>query len=723
MAVLHRTKPGVSCHGGEGLSPRAAKALHGLPKVVIVGSPNVGKSVIFNYLTGAYATVANYPGTTVEVSRGKARLSGTDFEVVDTPGMYSLLPITEEERVARRILLSEHPELVLHVVDARNLDRMLPLTLQLVEAGLPVALVVNILDEAERAGLTLSLERLSAHLGLPVVGTVAATGRGMKELLRLIYERRFPVSAACPAGGDPAAAAPLKTGCGGVKCTTCPHALLAAEGAGLVRPPAPGFPGKLYRPALQAMVDEVANLLRAEYRLSRSAMALLLLQSDPEVAELVRASETRPVWQAIARLLAEAPSTFDEPLPYVVALDRQAALQPLLSAVMQVPAVSQRSFADWLSAFTMRPATGIPLLLLVLYFGLYQFVGVFGAGTLVDFLEEVVFGRYLLPPVVALVKDLLPWTVWQDLVVGEYGLLTLGVRYAVAIILPIVGTFFLFFSLAEDSGYFPRLAMLVDQLFKRIGLSGRAVIPMILGLGCGTMATMTTRILETRRERLIATFLLALAIPCSAQLGVILALLAGQPLAMAVWAGMVLGIFLLVGWLTARLLPGTGPSFYLELPPLRLPKLSNVLAKTAARMKWYFLEVFPIFLLASVLIWVGRLTGLFGWLVGLLAPVVRALGLPGETAVVFLFGFFRRDYGAAGLFDLAKGGALSVQQLTVAAVTLTIFIPCVAQFSVMLKERRAKTALAMAGFIFPFAFAVGYALNWAWTLVARLIAT
>jgi ferrous iron transport protein B len=259
----------------------------------------------------------------------------------------------------------------------------------------------------------------------------------------------------------------------------------------------------------------------------------------------------------------------------------------------------------------LRPVTGVPILLGILYFGLYQFVGVFGAGTLVNFLENVVFGRYIIPPVEAFIRWAVPSALWQSLFIGDYGIFTLGVRYAVAIILPIVGTFFLFFSLAEDTGYFPRLAMLVDRVFKRIGLNGRAVIPMVLGFGCDTMATMTTRILETRRERMIATFLLALAVPCSAQLGVIIALLAKEPTALGVWALVEVLVFLLVGWLTAKLMPGAKPSFYMELPPLRLPKWNNVLAKTMARMQWYLLEIFPIFILASLLIWLGRLTGAF----------------------------------------------------------------------------------------------------------------
>ncbi len=174
---------GGGCHGEE-----MRIAGDGFRKVSIVGSPNVGKSVVFNSLTGAYVTVSNYPGTTVNVSRGKAKIEGKEFEIVDTPGMYSLLPITEEERVARSILLAEKPEAILHVVDARNLERMLPLTLQLIEAGLPTVLDLNMMDETEAAGIEVDVKRLEKELGIPVVATVATTGRGMKALRRRLAE-------------------------------------------------------------------------------------------------------------------------------------------------------------------------------------------------------------------------------------------------------------------------------------------------------------------------------------------------------------------------------------------------------------------------------------------------------------------------------------------------------------------------------------------------------
>jgi ferrous iron transport protein B len=329
----------------------------------------------------------------------------------------------------------------------------------------------------------------------------------------------------------------------------------------------------------------------------------------------------------------------------------------------------------------------------------------------VDFLDERLFGSVVNPALTGFVERIIPWPVLSQLFVGEYGVLTLGLRYAFAIVLPLVAAFFLVFALLEDSGYLPRLALLVDRIFKRIGLSGRAVIPLVLGLGCDTMATLVTRVLQTRRERIIATFLLALAIPCSAQLGVILGLLSAHPLGLAIWAGVVGGVFLLSGFLAARLLPGEAARFYLEIPPMRWPSLGNVFTKTLARLKWYALEVIPIFLLASVLIWVGQLTHLFQLALAVLRPAVHLIGLPDAAADAFLFGFFRRDYGAARIFDVHSEGAVSGIPLIVAMITITLFIPCIAQFLVMVRERGPRAALAVAGIILPFAFGVGYAVN------------
>jgi len=632
-------------------------------RVALVGNPNVGKSVLFNALTGAYVTVSNYPGTSVEVSRGAVTIDGVSCEIIDTPGMYAMLPITEEERVAREILLGETPDLIIHVLDARNLERMLTMTIQLIEAGLPVLLVVNIMDEAERMGISIDIPLLEEKLGIPVIGAATAKKRGLAEIRRAIssFERKSS----------------------------------AVFG---------------YSRRLEQDIAGIAGSLAADYRLSRKALALLLLQGDEEVAELVYRGEGENA-AVVAELVKAKRFERRESFHMDLSMERKSIVHGLLSGVVRLPEQRRVTLSERLSTLSVRPLTGVPLLLVVLYFGLYKFVGDFGAGTLVGLLEEDIFEGIISPWAIDVARVVIPWEIIRELFVGEYGVITLGLRYAVGIILPIVATFFLFFSILEDSGYFPRLALLVDRIFKKIGLTGRAVIPMVLGFGCDTMATMVTRTLETVRERIIATLLLALAIPCSAQLGVILALLSKAPGALLVWSVCLLLVFLVVGFLTARLMPGETPMFYMELPPMRLPQLSNIITKTYTRMQWYFLEILPLFILASVLLWLGKITNFFDKAVDALSPLMTAMGLPREVAVAFIFGFFRRDYGAAGLYDLQTKGGLDPRQLTVAAVTLTLFIPCVAQFLVMKKERGWKVASAIGLFVSGLAFGSGWLLN------------
>jgi ferrous iron transport protein B len=681
----------ASCHAA------VRTDITGLPLVAIVGSPNVGKSVLFNTLTGVYVTVSNYPGTTVEVARGKGRANETPVGVVDTPGMYRLLPITEEERVAREILLREKPAVVIHVVDAKNLPRMLPMTLQLIEAGLPVVLDLNLMDEADRLGVQIDGAALERALGIPVVPTALALGRGASQLKDTVAAQ---FNGHCPAHAQMASTAPA-AGC----CASGPVAICAP------REPIPLASPITYHPVIEAAVSQIEELLADAYQMTRRAIALLLLQNDNEVTAMVRQQEGARAAEILG-IVAATCGRFSQPLAFVIARQQQEAARRLVDAVMTLPERRVTGWAERLSRAMINPLTGLPILLAALWV-LYEFVGVLGAQTLVAFLEQTVFGNYINPWVNQVLTALIPWVVVRDLLGGEYGIITLGIRYAVAIILPIVGTFFIAFSIIEDSGYLPRLALLVDRVFKRLGLNGRAVIPLVLGLGCDTMATIVTRTLETPRERLLSTLLLSLAIPCSAQLGVMLALLSGQPGLLVIWALLVVAILLLVGFLAAQLMPGEPPTFYMELPPLRLPTLGNIFVKTYTRMEWYLREVFPLFILASIVIWFGRLTGLFDLAVSALVPLVHWLGLPDQTAVAFLFGFFRRDYGAAGLYDLKA--AMTGTQLLVATVTMTIFVPCIAQFAVTVKEQGWKRALAIAAFIFPFAFLVGGLLHWALT--------
>ncbi len=461
--------------------------------------------------------------------------------------------------------------------------------------------------------------------------------------------------------------------------------------------------------SIEMAIETIEGLLKGHYVISNRAVALLLLQEDDDIKDLVKEKESSSL-NEINKIINEAKSHFANPISYELAIERQNEVRNILSRVLKHKR-EKISVREALSRMTMNPITGIPILILVLYWGLYKFVGEFGAGTVVDFLEGTVFEGYVNPLVTKFTINIVPWAPLQDLLVGEYGMITMGLKYAIALILPIITFFFVAFSIIEDTGYLPRLAMLIDRTFKRIGLSGRAVIPMVLGFGCVTMATMVTRTLPTRRERIISTMLLSLAVPCSAQLGVMFALLEGRPMAILVWAGVVWSVFLFVGLLTAKVMPGDRPSFYMEVPPLRLPNIGNIITKTYVRVKWYAKEILPLFLMASVFIWLGQLTRIFDLIIMILQKPVELIGLPPEAAKVFLFGFFRRDYGAAGLYHINKAGFLNGTQLVVSCVALTLFLPCIAQFLMTVKERGWKTGAAISIFTLLFSFSVAYLLN------------
>lgn len=650
---------------GADQGPKVLESVRRSAKVALVGRPNVGKSAVFGALTGTYANVSNYPGTTVEVFRGRSRVGELELEVLDTPGMYSLMSITEEEKVARDMLLLESPDVVVHVVDAKNLELELPMTLQLLEAGFDLVLCLNMMDEAISSGVQPDPEALSRELSAPVVGTVAVKGEGIDRLKEAIA-----------------------------------RTLEGKEGpdrALLVRYPEP----------LERALEELERLLSRDYHLSRRAVGVLALQGDPEVLKALSLAEES--YQRVIQMKAEVERRLGKEVSYAVAEALRARARELVERVIRASERRKRVL-DRLSDLTIRPLTGLPILLLVVY-AIYEVVGVLGAQVIVDFTEGYLFEEKINPFLDSLFERLIPYPVIQDLFVHEHGMLTLGLRYSLGLILPLVTVFFLVFALLEDSGYLPRLALLLDRAFKAVGLSGRAVIPMVLGLGCDTMATIVTRTLETRKERIIATLLLSLAIPCSAQLGVIMGVLHSSAKALLIWLSVLVAVFLAVGAASKRLMPGGNPVFFMEIPPLRVPSPRNVLVKTMARVEWYVKEVVPIFLAASLLIWVGNLTGLFQALTGALAYPARWLGLPDEMGRVFLYGFLRRDYGAAGLYDLKEAGVISGNSLLVASVVLTLFLPCMAQLMVNYKERGPRVAAAIALTTLFFSFSVGWTLK------------
>ena len=635
--------------------------LPGERRLVLVGNPNVGKSKIFSMLTGEYVVVSNYPGTTVEVRSG--RTPELDYHVVDTPGITSVVPRSDEERVTLKTLLTEGLAAVLQVGDAQNLRRTLLLTMALIEADVPLVLDLNIADEAEKKGYVIDAARLSKSLGIPVVQTVATRGTGRGELLDAL---RSPTKS------------PLRIA---------------------------------YDSRVQEAVAGIAGLL-PEYPVSRRAVALTLLSGNPSLVDAlpgVQAGQSR----AIRDIIVQTQSRVLEPLSRVILDARMAVVERLIRECVTLRRGRgfRSRFAERLDRFSTHPLGGA-LLLLGILFVIYEFVGVFAAGVLVDWIQNVVFGRWLLPPVVAALSHV-PSAPVRDFLVGPYGQITMGITYAIAIVFPTVTAFYIVFSFLEDTGYLPRLEVMINRLFSLIGLNGKAVIPIVLGFGCGTMAAIVTRILETRRERIIATLILALGIPCAPQMGLILGMFARIGFVPLVLFFVLLAAqLMLAGWLASKLLPGQTTAFVTELPPYRLPELRNVAGKTAYRSYWFIREVIPWFLLGTALLFAADFTGALQGLKRLLDPVVvRFLSLPADATEGFILGFLRREYVAAYFFDIYGRGLMDPLQAFVATMVMTLFVPCVANTFVIIKERGLLVGLGIVCFVFVYAIAFGGALN------------
>ncbi|MCJ7660626.1 MAG: ferrous iron transport protein B [Anaerolineales bacterium] len=626
--------------------------------IALIGQPNVGKSVLFQRLTGQHVTVSNYPGTTVEIARGTVR-DDKETILLDTPGVIAFPPHTEDEQVTERVLLAEPIRAILQVGDAKNLRRTLLLTLQLAEMGLPLVLALNMMDEADARGVVVDHILLAEHLNLTVIPTTATRGRGVSELKQAIQTSA-----------------------------------------------APQFRIN-YTPEIETTIAQISARIPGAPISSRS-LALLWLSSDPVTEDWLHENLNTLSFQELLSLREVLQSSLTDILSAVIQRTRLAYVDQIANAVLKDTGKGWGGFSTVLGRLTTHPVWGWFFLAIVL-FGLFWFVGVFGAGYMVDLLEARLFNEIINPWVIDIVNTVIPIPLVVDFLVGDFGLWTMGITYALALILPIVTTFFLAFGIMEDSGYLPRLAALSNRLFKSLGLNGKAVLPMVLGLGCVTMATLTTRVLETKRERILATLLLALAVPCSAQLGVVMGMLAGISLAATIiWGSVVFIVMLAIGWLAARLMPGERTKLLIELPPLRTPMFSNVLIKTLARLEWYLKEVLPLFLLGAAIMFALDKSGVLSWLIQVSEPLVTGwLGLPAESSAAFIMGFIRRDFGATGFFVMESEGLLTAAQVVVAMVVITLFIPCLASVMMIGKERGWKTALGILILIIPLAFLIG----------------
>jgi ferrous iron transport protein B len=652
---IHEMKTGVA-------EKKKRAALQHAKKVVLVGHPNVGKSAVFSHLTGHLVTISNYPGTTVDIFRGFIEIEGQQYEVIDTPGVNSLFAQSEDERVTLEVLQREKPDLIIQVADGKNIRRALLLTDQLAKLEIPLILNLNMKDERDERGIKIDSVALCKRLGIPVIDSVATRGDGISDLRDSLGSTRL----AYPCGRKPI-----------------------------------------------EWVDEVLGEVHSTgYVASRwsshRTQAFLLASAFGSILHLSNYFAAAFGWRSLESVITAWGSGIGLSDSMVTLLSVTGAyllpvLLPVLWAMKMDPVFRER-FGVW----SRRLRTGIPIMAVTLSL-VYQLVGNIGAQVLVEILEGSLFGGYLNP----FLAGLIPAGFFHDLLMGKYGIISVGLTYGLAIVLPVVSTFFVAFSFLEDSGYLPRLSVLSDRLFRPMGLNGKAFLPMVLGLGCVTMATMTTRILSSKRERIIATFLLALGVPCSAQLGVLMGITAGVSgwAVLFVFGTVVLQLFL-TGIVLSRMMPGTSSAFILSVPPIRFPILRNILTKTFLRVKWFLKEALPLFVLGSFLLFALDKLSLLEAMIDAVEPIiVGLLNLPREVATIFLLGFLRRDYGAAGLYEMSRQGQLDSIQIVVSLTVMVLFVPCIANLFVMIKERGLAVASLIFIFITVYAVLVGSVVN------------
>ncbi|MDI3547393.1 MAG: ferrous iron transport protein [Halanaerobiales bacterium] len=539
-------------------------------KILLMGNPNVGKSVFFSRLTGTSVTSSNYPGTTVEYTEGYMKWRGEIVNIIDVPGTYTLEPTNKAEEVAVNML--NEGDLVINIVDATNLERNLNLTLQLLEKDIPVIIALNFWDEAQHKGIQIDVDRLERLLGVPVIPTVATKGNGIRDLINKFDYR---------------------------------------------------------------------EIMDRDY------------------------GKTEKRWAEIGKIIEE------------------------------VQQINHRHYSllDRLEEVSIKPLTGIPIAIIVLYLS-FKIIRFIGEG-LIGYVTEPFFETVYKPMILKLSILLGSQGFLHDLLVGQliegeidfgqsFGLLTTAVFIPFAAVLPYIIAFYFILGLLEDTGYLPRLAVLVDNVLHKVGLHGFSIIPMILGLGCNVPAALAARTLESRREKFIASTLMAIAIPCMAQIAMILGLLGPYGGKYIGYVFAVLGaVWIIVGLLLNKILPGFSSDLLLEIPPFRIPSIGTVIKKLWMRIVSFLRDAIPFMLFGIFIVNLFYVLGVFDLLAIGIGPFLnRLFGLPQEAITALLMGFLRKDLAMGMLAPLG----LTAKQLVVASTILAIYFPCVATFAVLIRE-------------------------------------
>jgi ferrous iron transport protein B len=639
----------MSCHSdssnskGKGSSGKNGKPL----TFALAGNANVGKSVIFNQLTGSNQIIGNWPGKTVDRAEGTLTFEGREIKIIDLPGIYSFSTFSMEELVSRDYVALEKPDAVINVVDASVLERNLFFTLQLMEMQAPLVLCLNQVDVAKSKGMIIDKDKLQDTLGVPVVFATAIRGEGIYEVVREA-----------------------------VKVAT--------------HKPKPKH--LKYRKELEERIEQLQHLIEKEnfdLQYPPRWLAIKLLEGDSEITKLV-VGKSKAVVDASRKIAAELQQSCQEPCFSVIASERYALASQIAASALQQSEI-WNTFSDKLEWLTTHrvwgyvTSAGVIAGLLLWTF----FVGNALSGLITDALN-------LIQPVDPALSAELP--ILAIILNGLWG----GFSAGLTLIIPFVVPFYLLLAFIEDSGILTRVAFMMDSAMHKMGLHGKALIPIILGYGCNVPAIQACKIMETRRERLLAAFAITFA-PCSARTIILfgmVGLFVGVQWALLLYVVDIAVIFAL-GRVAMKAVPGKSTGLIMEMSSFKMPSLKVVLKQTWTRTKSIIYVVFPIYLVGSALIQIAYALNVLTPLSDALAPLtVWWLGLPAFAGVLLILGTIRKEFVLIGAVAILGTTNLLVGftevQLVIMALVAMLYLPCVATVAILGKEFGWKAAVTIS---------------------------
>jgi ferrous iron transport protein B len=635
---------------------------HG-PGIVIVGNMNVGKSSLFSWLCEKETDRKNFPGTTVSVTAGKIKsLNATAY---DTPGIYSIFSANEDEMVSRDILLPQKSfnpiSSILLVADAKHMKRSIAIAMQYAEYGLPMLMDINMIDESASRGIDINFKKLSDILGIDVCSSIAREGIGIRKILTKLKSPRIAKQ--------------------------------------LVN----------YPDWVNSFLDIIEKLCK-DSDISPRVIGLLLLAGDRSIEKHLSKEFGPELLEELKDLADDYRKGESETFRSLLVNLYNNKAEQIVKEIQEIEPPRKNpllvTFGDWCTQLN----TGIPIALGILIL-IYLFVGSFGATYLVDTINGVIFEGYLIPWATKILKPI-PSQFLRDMFIDpDFGILPTGVFLALGLVMPVLFCFYLVFGILESSGYLPRLSMLLDKVFRKMGLNGKGVIPLVMGFSCVTMAILTTRLLDTKKEKNIATFLLLLGMPCAPLIAVMFVILDKMPISATLTIfGIIFTQTFIAGFVANKILPGQGSPLIFEIPPMRLPKPGQVIKSAAHKTFFFIKEAIPVFIYASLFVFLFERIGGLEIAEDLLRPLTNTLmGLPEKSVQVFIKTIIRRESGATELEHLRY--SYTNLQLVVNLLIMTFLTPCINAILVLFKERGRKTGALIICSVITYAILIGSLVN------------